>query len=218
MTGDLADMLARLRAVLPARFFPDSAPVLDGLLTGLSWGWSCLYGLLEYAGKQTRIATATDVWLDMIACDFFGRRLSRHSREADAEFSMRIRRELLRERGTRAALISVLTDLTGRTPTVFEPACAADTGGWGLALGYGMAGGWGSLSLPFQCFVTAYRPHGTGISSVSGWGDVSGGYGIGATEYASLAMVTGQVTDMDINVAIADTLPVAAIAWTRITN
>ena len=76
MTGDQQDMMARLRTVLPTRWFPDSAPVLDGLLSGLASGWSWAYQQLQYVKAQTRIATATDVWLDIIANDYFGNRLA----------------------------------------------------------------------------------------------------------------------------------------------
>jgi hypothetical protein len=224
MIGDQQDMLARLRAALPARWFPDSAPVLDGLLGGLASGWSWAYQLLQYVKTQARIATATDVWLDIIANDFFGDRLARRAGQGDAAFRNRIQRELFRERGTRGAIVAVLQDLTGRGPFVFEPARSTDTGGYtsmsggGGGLGYGSAGGWGSVALPFQCFITAYRPVGSGIATVSGWGGPCGGYGQGTIEYASLEMVQGQVTDDDIYAAVADVLPVAAIGWTRITN
>jgi hypothetical protein len=218
MTGDASDMVRRLKAVLPARWFPDSAPLLEGLLTGLADAWAWLYSLLQYARQQTRIATATDGFLDLIAQDCFGGRLVRASGQTDAAFRAIIQREMLRERGTRAAVVSVLTDLTGRAPVVFEPARPADTGGWGLALGYGAGGGWGNLGLPFQCFVTAFRPGGAGIPTVAGWGAGAGGYGAGAVEYASLSMLQGAVTDSDINAAIAGVMPVAAIAWTRISS
>ena len=46
----------------------------------------------------------------------------------------------MRERNTRNAVISVLTDLTGRTPLVFEPSRPADTGGYGIGTGYGVVG------------------------------------------------------------------------------
>ncbi len=81
-----------------------------------------------------------------------------------------------------------------------------------------MAGGWGSLMLPFQCFVTAFRSQGSGIANVAGYGQSAGGYGTGAIEYAALAMITGQITDTDITRAIAGVMPVSSIAWTRITN
>jgi hypothetical protein len=216
--GDQQDILRRIRAVLPARWFADTSPVLDGVLSGLAAGWAWVYGLLGFVIAQTRIATATGVWLDMIARDCFGTRLSRRGGQADDAFRARILRELLRERGTRGALGAVLLDLTGRAPVIFEPARIADTGAYGVATGYGVAGAWGSLSLPYQCFVTAFRPHGNGIAQVSGWGAPAGGYGRGALEYASLGMVQGQVTDADINAAIADVLPAATVAWTRITN
>jgi hypothetical protein len=224
MTGDQQDMLARLRAVLPTRWFPDDAPVLDGLLTGLASGWSWAHDLLQYIKAQTRIGTASDIWLDIVAQDFFGHRLARRSGQNDDAFRHRIRRELLRERGTRGAVIAVLQDLTGRTPVVFEPALPSDTGGYASAagagggVGYGVAGGWGNLTLPFQAFITAYRPVGSGIAVVAGWGAPVGGYGRGVVEYASLEMVQGQVTDSDIYSAVADVLPVTGVGWTRITN
>jgi hypothetical protein len=218
MTGDTQDMLSRLKATLPSRWFADSTPVLDGLLTGLAAIWSWLYAALAYTKAQTRIATATDSFLDAITTDFFGPRLPRRPAEPDAAFRPRIQRELLRARDTRAAVIAVLTDLTGRLPHVFEPTRPADTGAWCGPLGYGVAGGWGSLMLPFQCFVTAYRAQGSGIANVTGYGQPAGGYGHGAIEYASLSMLTGEITDADITQSIASVMPVSTIAWTRVSN
>jgi hypothetical protein len=100
---------------------------------------------------------------------------------------------------------------------VFEPSRPADTGAWNGRLGYGLAGGWGSLMLPFQCFVTAYRAQGGGIASTAAYGGPAG-YGQGAIQYASLAMLTGQITDSDIMAAAASIMPTATIAWTRISN
>ena len=57
-----ADLAARLRSLLPARWFPDTTPVLDGLLAGLSAGWGRILAIIEYAAQQTRIATASDRW------------------------------------------------------------------------------------------------------------------------------------------------------------
>ena len=224
MTGDSQDMLVRLRAVLPARWFPDESPVLDAVLAGLSSAWAWCYGLVQYARAQTRIATATDFWLDIVAGDFFGNALLRRSGEDDAPFRGRILGNLFQDRGTRAALVSTLTHLTGRTPVVFEPAHATDTGAYGGAsgnvtgLGYGVVGGWGNLQLPFQCFVRAYRAEGSGIAVVAGWGASAGGYGIGAEQYASLSMIQGQVTDTDINQAVASVMPAATIAWLHISS
>jgi hypothetical protein len=75
MTGDQQDMLSRLRTVLPMRWFPDDAPILTGLLSGLASAWSWAHDLLQCVTAQTRIATATDIWLDIIAQDYFGNQL-----------------------------------------------------------------------------------------------------------------------------------------------
>jgi hypothetical protein len=223
MIGDAKDMMTRLSVLLPLRWFPDTMPVLTSVIAGLSDGWAWLYSMLGYVKLQTRIATAADSFLDLISQDLLGNTLPRRFGETDASFRGRIQRELLRPRATRPALVNELTNLTGRAPVVFEPARPADTGGWGKVLGYGAAGGYGSLMLPFQVFVTAFRPLGTGVPLVAGYGHIpvagaAGGWSTGTIEYASLAMVESQVTDADINQAIADTVPVAVTAWTRISN
>jgi hypothetical protein len=224
MMGDQQDMVTRMRAVLPTRWFPDEAPVLDGLLSGLSSAWSWAYDQLQYVKAQTRIATTSDIWLDIVAQDFFGDNIGRRVGQSDDAFRNSIQQNLFRERGTRGAIIAELLDLTGRAPGVFEPARPTDTGGYGsltatdTGAAYGMAGGWGNLGLPFQCFIAAFRPVGIGIAAVAGWGEPVGGYGQGTIEYASLDMLQGQVTDDDIYAAVAEVLPVATIGWTSITS
>jgi len=222
MIGDQVDFENRLRAVLPQSWFSDDAPVLYGLLAGLGAGWSVIYAMLRYAKSQTRITTASDIWLDLISWDFFGKRLKRRPSEGDDALRSRIMLEMFRERATRSAVETVLEELTGRAPIIFEPARSSDTGGYtsldgqGGGVAYNAAGGWGSLDLPFQCFVTAYRPNNGGIGQVTGWGAFAGGYGIGAIEYASLDMAQAQVTDADIYSAITGVLPAATIGWTQI--
>jgi hypothetical protein len=224
MTGDQRDILFRLKQVLPLRWFPDDTPVLDTLLSGIARAWAWVYELLQYVRSQARIVTAEGTWLELIAADYFGSRIGRRVGENDDAYRLRIQLEVIRERGTRRAVVLSLVDQTGRLPIVFEPANTSDTGGYGHISGaaggmaYGVAGGWGSLSLPFQFFVTAYRPAGIGIGTVSGWGCGGAGYGQGSLEYASLVMMQGQVTDADICSAITDVLPVGVIAWTRITD
>ena len=218
MRGDSLVLRARLRAVLPARWFADTAPVLEAVLAGLADGWAWLHGMLMAVRAQARIATATGGTLDLIAEDFFGTRIQRRRSQGDLAFRATILRELLRERATRGALTAALADLTGRAPMIFEPRRPADTGGWRVAAGYGVAGGWGSLMLPCQCFVTAFRPHGSGIAALNGWCGTAAGWGAGSGAYASLAMLQGQVTDADIAAAIVAVLPAGALAWTRIDN
>ena len=216
MIGDGPDMAARLKSVLPVGWFSDSSPMLGGLLLGLGQGWSAVYGLIQFVQLQTRVATATGGFLDLISTDFFGAWLPRRSREQDQSFGKRIRQELLRPRATRSALQLALTELTGRAPVIFEPARTSDTGGytaggvaWGGA-GVTGQGGWGSLLLPYQIFVTAYRPAGGGIALLAGYGTG------GLAAYGDLEMLTTLVSDSDIASAVTRILPAATIAWMRL--
>lgn len=213
MTGDASDMARRLRTVLPQGWFGDDTPVLDTLLQGLGAGLSAFYGLLEFVRAQTRIATAVGTFLDGVAADFFGAACVRWTTEPDSAFRVRIQQTLLRPRGTRSALATALTDLTGRAPAIFEPCRPADTGGYAVGgVGYGVAGGWGNLSLPYQVFVTAYRPTGTGIAALAG-------YGVGGIPvYGSLGMEAMPITDALIQAAIPALLPAGTTAWLRISN
>lgn len=208
-------------------------PILDAVLAGLAAPWATLYSLYAYVRAQARIATASDSFLDMIAADYFGVGLQRQAGEDDAAYRARIKAALFAPRGTRAAMTAALTALTGRTPWIFEPTRPADTGGYGqsgmtagTALGYGVAGGYGNLALPFQAFIVAYRPPGTGIPQVAGYGSGPGAYGTGATatavsgtiEYATLAYADGAVSDAVIYATIDATRPAATVAWARISN
>jgi hypothetical protein len=222
-TGDQTDFLCRIKAVLPRGWFPDKTPILDGLLNGAAYSCAWLYSMLSFVQSQARRLTASGVYLDMIATDFFNGFIKRQTNESDTAFSARIGRELFREKATRNGLINALVSLTGRTPKVFEPALPSDTGGYTVGgVGYGAAGGYGSLLLPYQFFVTAYRPLGNGVANVMGYythaGWAGGGYGQGAIEYASTAMIAGQVTDAMIYATINDVRPVCSIAWTALSN
>jgi len=200
-------------------WFGDNTPILDALLQGMAWSGSFVHGLYVYAKQQTRIKTASGGWLDLVAHDFFGGGLKRAQHQSDASFRSRILARLLRERATRKGVVQVLEDLTGRTPGVFEPLRPLDTGAYSALYGYDAAGGYGSRLLPFQAFVTAYRPAGTGIPNINGYGDPAGGYGAASqAEYAALAMIEGAVTDADIYAAVDGAKPVGSILWTRIGN
>lgn len=129
-TGDLNDLRSRIKATLP-RWFADSSPILDAVLSGAAQALSFVYSLYLYAQMQTRIKTATDGWLDLIAGDFFGTRILRRANQSDASFRAIIIANLFRERATRTALIQVLTDLTGRAPVLIEPQQPGDTGAYG---------------------------------------------------------------------------------------
>jgi hypothetical protein len=219
MTGDLTDMRGRLKSVLPARWFGDTTPILDALLCGLAAAWSGLYGLLAFAAAQTRIATAGAPFLDIASADYFGAALPRRAGESDGAFSLRLRANLTAPRATRAALIAALTSLTGRPPAIFEPLNAGDTGGYGAGtLGYGVAGGYGCRNLPFQFFVTGFRPDATPASNAGGYVVGPGGYNTAPMVYADLADIPGAVTDADIYAAAAAVLPTACTAWMTLSN
>jgi len=219
MTGDTADMLARLKLVLPARWFADVTPILDAVLTGLATAWSGLYTLLTTVGAQARIATASGIFLDMAAADYCGAALLRRTGEADASYSLRIRANVLAPKATRAAVSQALTNLTGRAPVIFEPLNATDTGGYNMFdLGYNVAGGYGSPNLPFAFLVTAYRPNATPVSNAGGYSTGPGGYDAAPMFYADTAVLPGAISDADIYAATAAVLPVSTIAWMNISN
>jgi hypothetical protein len=114
-------------------------------------------------------------------------------------------------------LASAVSDLTGRAPIIFEPGNASDTGGWDTGVfAFDQVGGWGDIDLPFQVFITAYRPHIGGVANVSGWDNPTGGWDIGSFAWTSLDMAQDAITDDDIYSTIASTMPAAGIAWTRI--
>ena len=157
MTGDLQDFKARLRLTLPGNWFADSAPVLDGLLTGMSAAWVILYDLLGFVRQQTRIGTAAKAFLDLAAVDFFGTMLKRRSSESDDALRGRLRSAMRRERATRASIIDAAAQ-AGYSVWVFEPARPADTGAYNVAAGlaWGSTGAWGSLEMPFECLLVAH--------------------------------------------------------------
>ena len=218
MTGDQQDFLARLKSLLPNGWFVDPVPVLDGLLNAAAALFADAYAFIQYARTQTRVKTATDGFLDLIAIDFFDK-LRRRANESNESLRKRILAQLFLEKGTRYGLTRALEILTGRTPTIFEPARPADTGGLNLpVMGLNAAGGIGSLLHPHQAFVTAYRPLGQGIPNIPGLNTPAGGLNTPGSAVASLAMIEGQVTDLDIFETISQTLPVASVAWVRIAS
>jgi hypothetical protein len=178
------------------------------------------YSLYVYARLQTRISTATDGWLDLVAYDFFGNNLQRASGQSDDLFRNQIKINLFRERGTRQAIIDILEDMTGKTPTIFEPQRPMDTGSYGgPMIGYGLAGGYGSLLLPYQAFATAYRPDGAGIPYIAGYTSTPSGYSIASRgQYASQTMITGSITDAQVYEAVAAVKMEGTIVWVRIAD
>src|SRR4051812_13428650 len=108
-------MIARQASVLPPWWgAPGTGP--PGLRIPLSMAASVgswIYDLIAYAKLQTRIRTATDGWLDLVAFDFFGGRIKRRAGQGDEAFRRRIMVEMFRPRATRPAMAAALKDLTG---------------------------------------------------------------------------------------------------------
>jgi hypothetical protein len=226
MIGDLSDIVSRLNAVLPKRWFADESPNLTAILQSIATPWVWLYGLIGYVTAQTRISSATDSWLDIASNDFFGDRLKRRENESDSNYRLRIRARLLRDAATRSAVSSGLKALVGSEPSIFEPANCMDTGGYGAGasrcalpgggLAYCGAGGWGNLNLPMQCFISMKRPPTPGVGMIAGYSTPAGAYGSGNMSYVNLSLLPGNVTDNDIGSTLSALLPANAIAWLRI--
>ncbi len=170
-TGSQQDIALRLRALLPTGWFPalpatgeaETAPVLMALLNGIGNQFATIWALLSYANLQTRISTSTGSFVDATAVDYFGPGgLLRNTGESDAAYIARIKASLFPIRGTRAAVVAVVTALTGAPPFIVEPRNATDCKGRGSAAqpaagggyGYGAPGlRYGSNSDPFQVFM-----------------------------------------------------------------
>lgn len=211
-------MAGRIRQMLPAKWFSDDAPILGAVLNGLGQAWSGIYALLQQVKMQTRLVTATGVFLDIASQDYCGTALPRRAGEADAAFSARLRLNLLAPRATRAGLVEAMMNLTGRAPIVFEPRNASDTGGYNVNAGYGVAGGYGSMTIPYQFLLTVYRPNDLPANHAGGYGAGPGGYDEAPMFYASAAALAGNVSDAEIYASIASVIPTSSIAWTKISN
>lgn len=223
-TGDSDDILNRItRYLIPNRWFSWVAPLRDAVVGGLADNAAWCYSWIIYARLQSRLATATGVWLDIWSQDFLSNHLPRMGSTDDA-FRASIKATVLQVRVTRAGMVNALTALTGNAPWIFEPWNTGDTGAYGVGtFAYGGrsavgSGGWGNMNLPGQFFIQPVRGAGSGVPNVGGWGSIVGGYGIGLLEYFGPQLAQIGVTDANIYSIIETTKPTGVIAWTRITN
>lgn len=216
-SGDTADLKRRLQAVLPA-WFGDNPPVIGGILTGLATTWSWGYDLVAFTKRQTRIATASDGWLDLISWDFLGAILPRYTRETDDKFRARILPEILRERATRKGIAKGLKDMTGVEPIIIElwnpyDVLCYDTPETG---GYDVGAVYGSYDYTAQFLVRAYRPQGEGIPYIYGY-DTFGGYDSpGYSVLVDPTDVVGAITDAAIYARTYALLASGTTAWVQI--
>lgn len=223
-TGDQTDMQARLKAVLPSAWFKNPAPIKNALLAACGWMHAQSYALLNYVKQQGRVASASDVFLDIAARDYTGTRVTRRLQETDESLRTRLQAALLPSAATRSAMQTRLTALTGTTPEIFEPTQPADTGAYGYGgLGYNASGGYGSVLLPFQAFIRLKRPVFQGVPYWAGYnGNASmpayapGGYGVGLLAYSNIAQAFDGVTDAEIYQTIEAVQAVGSTVWAQI--
>jgi len=210
--GSQGDMFNRLKALIPRSWFT-SSPNFDATLQGSSLALAMNWALIQYAVLQMRIKTAIDGFLDIVSLDYFGALLPRLTQESDASFRNRILANLFVKGPTRADMIRVLTILTGRAPAVFEPSNILDSGGYDSSAFFDCTGAWGD-PLPYQSFVTAYRPS-VGVVSlgeydtVREWQDVSGYYS---------DPEQGSISDAAITAAVETTRALGTVVWLRIAD
>lgn len=214
--GDGDNILSRLKSVLPA-WWPQLTPILDAVLSGFATIGARGYAILQYARLQTRIATATDGFLDIAAFDFFGLRVRRRVSQSDSVLRKVIRDEVLRTRGTRPGIAKALLDLTGSPASIFEAYYAYDTGGWDtFSLAYDQFGAYGSRDLPYQMFINVVQPIGAGVPNVAGYDTSWAAWGGGFSAYIDQTDITGTVTDQDIYDTIEATRAAGMTCWVNI--
>ncbi|MEF3066293.1 hypothetical protein [Pandoraea apista] len=222
MTGDQQDMFQRVRALLPTAWFPGVALILDAVLNGVAYALSFAYSLWAYAKLQTRIATATDGWLDMIAWDFFGEALLRAPGQSDDSFRIRIIINLFRGKGTRPAMTQVLKDVTGRAPIIFEPNRPMDIGALNspTSAGYCGVARMGSMAVPYTAMITAFRPVTSGGSAGAAYCNAPSRSALKtplAASYTNSRTYTQSVaSDADIYAAVDAVKPVGTVMWVAI--
>lgn len=223
MTGDQSDILARLKRTLPRWFGAAPTPVLDALLAAPAWALSFVYSLYAYAKQQTRIATATDGWLDLISGDFFGTSLLRKTNQTDVSYRASILAALLRPKATRQAMITVLTQLTGRAPIVFEPSLVTDTGAMNEPLSNGYCGvaRMGSIAVPLNALIIAFRNVAGGLGGAAYCNAPTRSAMSAPTSLSylnSLSLQTSVASDADIYAAVEATRPAATVMGVEIKN
>ncbi len=226
-TGDQNDIVSRLQSYLPRGWFGDltQAPIIGGLLAGIASVFAIMYTLIMFFWAQMRLQTSTGGWIDIWASDFLGSSLPRKPNESDASYIARIKIAIFQQRATRPAMISVLTQLTGRAPIIFEPARPLDSGCMGANTGVASFCGvsrMGSIAAPFSCLITAFRPLVTGGSAgaaycnAAAWSALATSLSHGYT--GSLSEEVTAASDADIYAAINATRPIATNIGVSISN
>jgi hypothetical protein len=221
-TVDQAGFAARISGLIPFSWFDgnDDTPVYNVVINGAAYPLAEMGALFQYALNQNRIGTATGVWLDRIAYDFFGPSFPRKSwntangttaYEQDDAYRARVIEQILAPKATRLGINDALVNLTGRSPVIIEAFNPNDCSAYSEASYYGQVGIYGSLLCHNQVFVTAFRPFGEGIPNIAGYS--YGYYGGGTTAYIDISQITGNVVDSQIYAAGAETVAAGIVCW-----
>lgn len=190
MTGDSNDLVSRLQRWLPQGWFPTQAGTrIYAILAGFASHLSAIYGWAAYLKNQTRIATSTDGFLDLSSLDFFGSALPRLPAEPDADFSTRIRHELVRDRLTRQAIDSLLVEMTGAHPIIVEASRRSDNFAWRGRYGW-RTGYMNSRALFNAVFITTTHAGVFGIQT-GAWRNPNAAWRVPTFVYADPSMISG---------------------------
>lgn len=226
--GDFNDIILRFNTYL-VRWFGDEPPVVDSIIEGYAEVWAWFYLQYTYLRKQTRIKTATDVYLDLVSQDFFGEELPRKNNESDGNFRIRLLLNLFREKATREGMRKVLYDLTGFEPIIIEPYRPLDTGAYNVAttMGYNVAGRYSGANLQYQAYIIVFRPLFNGVGNFAALNVTNHGYNVvqSPTEvnpvlnaYGAVSLLDSYVTDADIYHAVATTRMNSTRIWVKIVD
>jgi hypothetical protein len=153
---DQDDMLKRLLGQLPAGWFGTEHPTLDAIMTAFAAMYAEIEAEAQYLKDQMRIATADLPFLELMGYDYLNGQFPPRYQESPNTYRVRLKANILRERNTRQAYISVLQDLTGRTPIVLEGFMPLDTNylNGGFVLGINSLGS----GLEAEITIIAFRP------------------------------------------------------------
>jgi len=207
-TGDHQDITNRLLAFLPNGWFPSNDPTtrVYALQYGFAAALATITSQLAYVTVQTRVATATGAFVDLISWDFFQGTLPRMPGETDREFSLRIRQNVFLDRNTRPSIDAAVFNLTGIHPQIIESWRPADTGGYDTnGLFFDALGCWATEFCDFYVYVILPALVPPSTPTLIGWDDpgTGGGWDAGAMYWTGPGFGANvPVTILDICAAI----------------
>jgi hypothetical protein len=197
-----------------------------------------VYQGMQYALKAQRLAGETSPELDNASLDYFGSvvgplsvlALPRKAGQSDSSYLSQISSRLLARGVTRDNIIADVKAFSGAILTLFEPRRPADTGAYGTGqeavfqnLAYNVAGGYGSLELPYQAFGQISAVPGLLVPNVMGYYPPAptfpspptalGGYGVGAISYINASGSSTTPTQAQIFEYISDLILAGTVLW-----